>query len=141
MAATHRKRVLIIDDDERNLIAPEGLFESRGYDTVTAWSGKDALRLLHSENSDVVLLDDFLPDVPSAEILNEIRQLPIQPLVALLRPSGQPGATTIEYVRLRADCSISKLSVAAILGAIQECLSHHGPLAMRDRRELVVTRT
>jgi two-component system response regulator VicR len=84
MAANFRKRVLIVDDEERNLMKLENLLENRGYDTVTAWGGKEALKHLRSTDFDLVLLDDFLPDIASEEILKAIRRLPIRPLVILL---------------------------------------------------------
>lgn len=139
MAAKYRKSVLIVDDDERNLITLESLFESRGYDTVTAWGGKEALKLLRSRDFDLVLLDDFLPDIPSEEILKAIRQLPIQPLVALLKGPVLSGSTSVRFTPLAADCSVSKKSLATAVGSIQECLSYDGPLTMPGPRELAVT--
>ncbi len=98
-AANLGKRLLIVDDDERSLIVLEGLFESRGYDTVTAWGGKEALKLLRSRDFDLVLLDDFLPDTASKEILKAIRRLPVQPLVALLKGRGLSGRFASTFLK------------------------------------------
>ena len=139
MAANFRKHVLIVDDEERNLIKLESLLENRGYDTVTAWGGKEALKLLQSRDFDLVLLDDFLPDIASEEILKAIRRLPVQPLVALLKGRGLSGTASPEFVRLAADCSVSKISLSAVVRSIQDCMSHDGPLTMPGPHELAVT--
>ncbi len=140
MATTGRKRMLIVDDDEANLIGLESRFETLGYDTTTAWDGREALKALRAEDFDVVLLDDFLPEAPSEAILRAIRELPVQPWVALLRTRPSPGEPTHERRREAADCSASKRSIGAIVDSIQECLAHTGSLAVRDFQGLAAPR-
>ncbi len=140
MAATHRRRVLIVDNSEQNSIALKRLFENREYDTVSAWGGQEALRFLPLEGFDLVLLGDLLPTVASEEILDRIRNLPMQPFVAFLNAGTLPGGTTLQHVPVRADCAFSMGSPAAVVESIDECLSRDGPLAMRGPAQLVATR-
>jgi len=59
-AETDRPRVLLVDDDERNLLAVESILEDVG-EIVTARSGEEALRHLLKGEFAVILLDVYMP--------------------------------------------------------------------------------
>ena len=66
-------RVLLVDDDERNLMALSHALENVA-EVVTATSGRDALRhLLHGDFA-VVLLDVFMPGMDGFELAQLIKQ-------------------------------------------------------------------
>ncbi len=90
MFAKTRKTVLIADDDELVLIHLEALLQDEGYETTTAWSGRQALELLGRGQFDLVLLDDYLPDIATEEILKRIQRLALPPLTAVMQ-SSQPS--------------------------------------------------
>jgi signal transduction histidine kinase len=70
-----RPRVLLVDDDERNLLALSEVLEPIA-NVVTATSGRRALReLLHDEFA-VILLDVFMPEMDGYETAQLIRQRP-----------------------------------------------------------------
>jgi signal transduction histidine kinase len=66
-------KVLIVDDDERNLLALSEVLEPVAK-VVCAKSGRDALRLLLREDFAVILLDVFMPDLDGYETAALIRQ-------------------------------------------------------------------
>ena len=84
-----KKTVLIVDDDELVLIHVETLLQNEGYETATAWSGVQALQLLRSSKFDLVLLDDYLPDIRIEDIVKYIQGLVSRPPVVVMQ-SGQP---------------------------------------------------
>jgi PAS domain S-box-containing protein len=67
-----RPRVLIVDDDERNLLALETVLEDVA-DVVVASSGGEALRHLLKGEFAVILLDVFMPDLDGYETAQLIR--------------------------------------------------------------------
>src|SRR5215207_10052199 len=67
-----RARVLIVDDDERNLLALSQVLRDTA-DVVTAASGKDALRILLTQDVAVILLDVFMPGMDGYEVASLIR--------------------------------------------------------------------
>ena len=68
-----RPRVLVVDDDERNLLAIGTVLEDVG-EVVVAKSGEEALRhLLREEEFAVILLDVFMPDMDGYETAQIIR--------------------------------------------------------------------
>jgi CheY-like chemotaxis protein/signal transduction histidine kinase len=83
------KKILIVDDDVRNIYALTSAFEGRGMEVLFAESGKDGLDVL-SANPDVnlVLMDIMMPEMNGYETMRAIRadegarRLPIIALTA-----------------------------------------------------------
>jgi putative two-component system response regulator len=61
-------KVLIVDDYEPNLSGLRLLLECVGYDVLTSTSGSDALRVVHAERPDVVLLDVIMPGMSGFDV-------------------------------------------------------------------------
>ncbi len=69
------KRVLIVDDDVRNLFALTTAFERYNMDVMTAESGKEAITLLNEkEDIDIVLMDIMMPEMDGYETTQKIRR-------------------------------------------------------------------
>ena len=68
-----RHTILIVEDetDINNLLAR--LLEAEGFETVQAYSGTEAIRLLNQENPDLILMDLLLPELCGEELLWKIR--------------------------------------------------------------------
>ena len=69
MGAETTRQILIIDNNEGVLATLDRELKEAGYDTVTAWSGVEALRLLNSQTFDSLLVDDYLPDLYIGDFL------------------------------------------------------------------------
>lgn len=67
-----RPRVLVVDDDERNLLAIETVLENIG-EVVVARSGEEALRHLLKGDFAVILLDVYMPGMDGYETAQIIR--------------------------------------------------------------------
>ena len=66
-------RVLVVDDDERNLLALSEVLEPIA-EVVCSSSGRDALRQLLRGEFAVILLDVFMPDLDGYETAALIRE-------------------------------------------------------------------
>ncbi|HUN30289.1 MAG TPA: HAMP domain-containing protein, partial [Alphaproteobacteria bacterium] len=72
-----RKRVLIVDDDARNIFALEAALRAYGMETVTAESGLGGIELLRSRDDiDIVLMDIMMPEMDGYETIRRIRNDP-----------------------------------------------------------------
>jgi len=67
-----RTRVLVVDDDERNLLAVATVLEDLG-EVVLARSGEEALRHLLKDEFAVILLDVYMPGMDGYETAQIIR--------------------------------------------------------------------
>jgi signal transduction histidine kinase/HAMP domain-containing protein/CheY-like chemotaxis protein len=69
------KKILIVDDDVRNLFALTTAFERYNIDAITAESGKDAINMLNSSTDiDLVLMDIMMPEMDGYETMQKIRR-------------------------------------------------------------------
>jgi CheY-like chemotaxis protein len=84
-AEVERARVLLVDDDERNLLAVATVLEDLG-EVVLARSGEEALRHLLKGEFAVILLDVYMPGLDgyeTAQIIREREQTKGIPIVFL----------------------------------------------------------
>lgn len=70
-----QKRILVVDDEPRNIALLTGLLESFGYDFVTASNAYEALEKIDS-SIDAALLDVLMPGMNGFELCRHIRQDP-----------------------------------------------------------------
>lgn len=71
------KTIMIVDDTKDTVEMIEKLLKSEGYDTITAFNGKEALEKLRSlkddQKPDLILLDMFMPEMSGREVCETIR--------------------------------------------------------------------
>jgi CheY-like chemotaxis protein len=73
-APLHGKKVLVIDDDIRNVFALTSTLEQRGMKVVFAENGREGIERLHQHpNTDLVLLDIMMPEMDGYETARAIR--------------------------------------------------------------------
>jgi signal transduction histidine kinase/HAMP domain-containing protein/CheY-like chemotaxis protein len=70
-------RILLVDDDVRNLFALASLLEDRGLEVIFSETGHEALQLLGSDaNIDLVLMDIMMPQMDGYETIKAARAMP-----------------------------------------------------------------
>jgi CheY-like chemotaxis protein len=81
------KKVLVVDDDVRNIFALSSVLERRGMTVLTAGTGKQAIETLESTpDVAIVLMDIMMPEMDGYETMQVIRQkgaLRRLPIIAL----------------------------------------------------------
>jgi CheY-like chemotaxis protein len=71
------KKVLIVDDDMRNIFALSTVLEEHEMAIISADTGRDAIRILQDEpDVDIVLMDIMMPEMDGMETMREIRKIP-----------------------------------------------------------------
>jgi CheY-like chemotaxis protein len=81
------KKVLIVDDDVRNVFALASVFEGRGMEVLFAENGREGLETLKDNpDVDLVLMDIMMPEMDGYETTRAVRDMPEfqqLPIVAL----------------------------------------------------------
>lgn len=69
-------KLLIVEDNIVILTMQKQIFEMEGYDIITAQEGMDALKKVHQERPDVVLLDVNIPGMNGFELCRQVKEDP-----------------------------------------------------------------
>ena len=70
------RKVLIVDDDMRNIFALSTVLEEHDMVIVSADNGRDAIKILQSQpDVEIVLMDIMMPEMDGMETMREIRKI------------------------------------------------------------------
>ena len=125
----YRPRVLVVDDDESVLTLLNQLLEEAGYETTTAWGGREAVQILRQSAFDLVLLDDYLPDLTSEEVLRQLQRLTDSTLAIVMQSGALPDELAARYARLGVRFFTDKHEPERIVELVRDSLSRCSLLA------------
>ncbi|WPP40529.1 CHASE3 domain-containing protein [Paenibacillus hunanensis] len=70
------RKILIVDDDIRNVYALTSMLERYNMNIVISQNGRDALEILHmDQNIDLILMDIMMPELDGYETMKTVRNL------------------------------------------------------------------
>jgi two-component system cell cycle response regulator DivK len=79
-------KILIVEDNEKNMKLVRDILRHHGHTTLEATTGTDGVRLAREERPDLILMDIQLPDIDGIAALGRIREensLDATPVVAV----------------------------------------------------------
>jgi CheY-like chemotaxis protein len=114
--------LLITDDDPDFRETLEGVFAPRGFRTLLAGDGEEALRIVHREEVHLVLLDMHMPRLTGLETLRQVKQF--RALLPCILLSAQWDDMLIEQARsAQAFLILPKpITLTEITGAVRQAL-------------------
>ena len=105
MDSEEKKTILFVDDEESILDVSSEYFRRKGYQTLTARTGAEALEFLASEAIDCCFTDINMPEMNGLELAERIRSHDnTMPVIVMTgypsldgaeRPAGNPAAQTV----------------------------------------------
>jgi CheY-like chemotaxis protein len=124
-AALRGKKILVVDDDPRNVFAITSTLEHYGMTVLRSADGQAGIDQLRSEpDTDLVLMDLMMPGMDGYAAISEIREMPEfsdLPIIAVTAHTmtgglarGVPGAD---------DCLTKPLDTDELLGRMARCLA------------------
>ncbi|MBW2115989.1 MAG: response regulator [Deltaproteobacteria bacterium] len=80
------KKVLVVEDNEKNMYLISFILKKNGYEVIEALSGEEGIELAIKEKPDLVIMDIQLPGIDGLEATKRIRESEADdklPIVAL----------------------------------------------------------
>ncbi|WP_281016273.1 MULTISPECIES: response regulator [unclassified Minwuia] len=138
-----KPRVLVVDDLEANRAMLARRLTRRGYDTVMAEDGPNALRLIDESEFDIILLDIMMPGMSGLEVLRLIRAnrspaiLPVIMVTAIHEKDGIAEAIKLganDYITKPVDLDITLARMQTQIDRRRAELSLHAANESLKRR-------
>jgi two-component system KDP operon response regulator KdpE len=136
---TNRRRILVVDDEERMVRFIRMNLEHDGYQVAEALNGKQALDKLR-DTPDLLLLDVMMPDIDGFEVLEAVRQVSTVPVIMLTAKGEEDDR--VRGLELGADDYVTKpFSPRELVSRVKAVLrrtegatgSMHGLIEVDDR--------
>lgn len=77
------EKILIIDDEKPISDIIKFNLNKEGYETITAFDGREALKKFEEESPDLIILDLMLPELDGLEVAKEVRKTSHIPIIML----------------------------------------------------------
>lgn len=121
----HKKRILIVEDEESLLKLETILLTVKGYEVVGALNAKEAFDKLSSDSFDLVLLDIMLPDLDGFEVCKRIKLDPktAHIKVVMLTAKKSPEDQAKGFASGANEYLTKPFKSAMIMGVIDKMLS------------------
>ncbi len=101
-----KPKILIVDDDVDLVKVMKGTLESKPYDVIVAYNGKEGLEKAKKEKPDLIMLDIMMPVMDGFSFAEQfgkdpsIAKIPVLALTSFSDSLGQPFAFEVsEYLR------------------------------------------
>lgn len=89
----NRDRILIVDDEQHICNILSRLMKKQGFDTLTAYEGETALKIIRSEIPDMLLLDFMMSGINGMEVMKYAKELdPDLPVIMITGYANIQGA-------------------------------------------------
>ena len=107
-------KVLMVDDEEQFRATTRKILKKRGFETIVAANGEEAIEKIN-ENPDVVILDIKMPGMDGHQALKELKKIsPETPVIMLTghgtRPSARQALIEDAFDYLNKPCEIDLLT-------------------------------
>jgi CheY-like chemotaxis protein len=110
--------VLVIHNEDHEAAELQALLErGTGCKTLVTWSGTEALKLLRTNHFDVLVTDDYVPDIYVGDLIERASVLPAPPQVLVLGEDSTTAAVG-QYQNLGMCTIVDRRRPRAILQAI-----------------------
>jgi len=83
MADLDRRRILVVDDEERMVRFIRMNLEHDGFQVGEAFNGKQSIQKIRDFTPDLILLDVMMPDIDGFDVLETIRDFSNVPVIML----------------------------------------------------------
>lgn len=138
-----RRRILVVDDEERMVRFIRLNLEHDGFQVSEAFNGKEAIQKIRDVTPDLILLDVMMPDIDGFEVLETVREVSQVPVIMLTAKGEEDDR--VRGLELGADDYVTKpFSPRELVSRVKAVLrrtegatgSMHGLIEVDDRLKI-----
>jgi CheY-like chemotaxis protein len=124
-----RQRILVVEDNARNLKLVRDVLSHAGFDVIEARSGEQGVALAREQPPDLVLMDLGLPGIDGSESLRQLRATPATAAVPVVAVTAYAMPEDRERTRQAGfDGYLSKpIDIRALPGQVRGYLTTEEP--------------
>jgi DNA-binding response OmpR family regulator len=126
------RKILIVEDDEKVLDFLTRLLTTKGYSTVSADQGSQAIHLASIARPDMVILDLGLPDCSGIEVLGQLKAMDEAIQVIILTGYGSQKAVRDAMELGAFDFLTKPFEIGELCAVIQKAISSEPPMILRE---------
>jgi two-component sensor histidine kinase/CheY-like chemotaxis protein len=133
-------RILVVDDDARNLKLLDAILTAEGHSPIGVQNGEEALRVAREMKPDLILLDIMMPGVDGYEILTELKNAPeTMDIPIVMVTSLHDQESRVRALDMGADDFITKpISKPELVARVRSLLKVKAYYDyIRDRRQIL----
>jgi len=131
-------RVLLVDDDVRNLLALTPLLEQWQLDVMAAGDGSEAIETLETAGEfDLVFMDIMMPGMDGYEVIRQLRQQPrfaVLPIIALTAKAGSEDRQQCLDAGAN-DTVVKPIDPVELKSRLDHFLAGHGEAGVTEQRD------
>ena len=138
-----RRRILVVDDEERMVRFIRLNLEHDGFQVSEAYNGTQAIERLRDTLPELILLDVMLPDIDGFEVLQLVREISDVPVIMLTAKGEEEDR--VRGLELGADDYVTKpFSPRELVSRVRAVLRRteavrggvHGPIQVDERLKI-----
>jgi CheY-like chemotaxis protein len=99
-----KKKILIVDDDEKNLKLMRILIQNAGYETIEAENGEEAVRLAKEHIPALILMDNRMPVMDGITASKILKAEPSTAKIPLIATTASAMEGDRERIMLESGC-------------------------------------
>ena len=124
---SHKPKILIVDDEPRNVKLLSAMLPSEKYASIPAYDGDEALEKVVDEAPDLILLDIMLPEMDGFEVCENLKKSKVTEAVPVIMLTSKGTEEDIcEGLELGASDYLTKpFSPRTLLTRIEDVLGRH----------------
>ncbi|MBN1836691.1 MAG: response regulator [Spirochaetales bacterium] len=103
-----RARVLVVDDDRRNVRLMSSYLQPENYEVLSAYSGEEALATLGRTEIDLMLLDIMMPGLDGYEVCKRVKSCEATRLVPVILVTALDEEARLRGIESGADHFVTK---------------------------------
>ena len=101
-------KILVVDDEPRNIRLMEAVLTSHGYAVTSALSGREALERVKGDLPDLVLLDIQMPEMNGYDVCRRLRDDPATRFLPVVMVTSSDSEVRVSALEVGADDFITK---------------------------------